>query len=227
MSRPEASAADPAPRRRRLEPDARRQQILGCAVRLFGEHPYDEVSSGDIAREAGVARGLVNHYFGTKKDLYLEVVRVLATIPDVALTALPEGDLQTRVDAAVTWFLDAVSRHAKPWLAAIADSGASRNPDVAAVIAEADEVTVDQILRVALPQPRAATEELRAVARAYVQFARSGAVEWLVRESLTRDQVHVLLGQTLVTLLSDTFPQVEQAGSRRVRPRPASSAWPG
>jgi AcrR family transcriptional regulator len=219
-----SQAAEQPPRRRRLEPDARRQQILGCAVRLFGEHPFEEVSSGDIAREAGVARGLVNHYFGTKKELYLEVVRVLATIPDVALTAIPEGDLQTRVDAAVTWFLDAVSRHAKPWLSAIADSGASRNPDVAAVIAEADEVTVDQILRVALPHPTSAPHELRAVSRAYVQFARSGAVEWLVRGSLTRDQVHVLLSHTLVTLLAQTFPQVQRAAvpSGRVRPRPGS-----
>ena len=64
-----------AVRRRRLEPDARREQILSVAVRLFGERGYAAVSTGDVAAGAGVARGLVNHYFGTKKELYLEVVR--------------------------------------------------------------------------------------------------------------------------------------------------------
>ena len=33
-------------------------------------------------------------------------------------------------------------------------------------------------------------------------------MEWLVRGSLTRDQVHVLLTRTLVTLVEDTFPAV-------------------
>jgi AcrR family transcriptional regulator len=216
-------------RRRRLEPDARREQILSCAVRLFGEHPYEEVSAGDIAQAAGVARGLVNHYFGTKKDLYLEVVRTLVTIPDVVLNAVPDGDLQTRVDGAVTWFLDTVSRHAKPWLAAIGAGGPSRNPDVAAVIAQADEVTVDHILRLANGGLASSDPELRAATRAYVSFARSGSVEWLVRGSLTRGQVHTLLSRTLVTLLDETIPAVQRAGSPAARvvsspgsPRPRS-----
>ena len=33
---------------------------------------------GDIATEAGVTRTLVNHYFGGKRALYLEVVREAA-----------------------------------------------------------------------------------------------------------------------------------------------------
>src|SRR3982751_2655143 len=77
--------------RRRLEPDARRAQILSVAVRLFGERGWADVSTTDVAREAGVARGLVNHYFGTKKDLYLEVIRVMLTVPPGALAGLPAG----------------------------------------------------------------------------------------------------------------------------------------
>ena len=207
-------AGGAVPRRRRLEPDARREQILSCAVRLFGEHSYDEVSAADIAAAAGVARGLVNHYFGTKKELYLEVVRVLVTVPDLVLDVVPDADLQTRVDAAVTWFLDAVSRHAKPWLAAIGATGPSRNPDVAAVIAQADEVTVEAILALAGERPAIHDEQLRAATRAYVSFARTGAVEWLVRRSLTREQVHTLLSRTLVTLLERTVTEMRtSAGS--------------
>lgn len=197
------------PRWRRMEPDERRRQILSCAVRLFAELPYDDVSTGDVAREAGVARGLINHYFGTKKDLFLEVVRVMVTVPDEALLQLPAGDLPTRVSASVTWFLDAVSRHAKPWLVAVGATGWPRDADVSHLIAEADESTADAILRAIATDPGSAgpaAEELRAATRAFVGFARTAAVEWLVRGSLTRDQVHVLLTRTLVTLAQDTYP---------------------
>lgn len=45
-------------RRRRMEPDARRAEILGVARRLFGAGGYTTVSISDIAAEAGVARAL-------------------------------------------------------------------------------------------------------------------------------------------------------------------------
>ena len=45
--------------RRRLEPDARREQILSVAVRLFGERGYADVSTGDIAAGAEIGRAHV------------------------------------------------------------------------------------------------------------------------------------------------------------------------
>ena len=161
-------SVETAPRRRRLEPDARRGQILACAVRLFGERPYADVSTTDVAREAGVARGLVNHYFGAKKDLYLEVVRVMVTIPEVALERLPKGDLRTRVDASVTWFLDVVSRHSTSWLAAVTARGMGGDADVERVLAEAEEVAADRMLvAVGLAGEAEHHEELRGMVRAY------------------------------------------------------------
>lgn len=70
-------ATAPAPRWQRLTHDERRAQILDCARRLFSERQYDAVSTIEVAREAGVTRGLLHHYFGTKRELYLEVVRTL------------------------------------------------------------------------------------------------------------------------------------------------------
>ena len=198
-----------APRWRRLEPDERREQILTCAVRLFGERPYAEVSTTDIAREAGVARGLINHYFGTKKDLYLEVVRVMATIPEFAVANLPEADTATRVHASVTWFLDTVSRHARPWLATVGAEGVGRDPEVERVIAEADEVIADRVLvAVGLDDVVEHREELRAMIRAYAMLARSAAREWLERGALTRQDAHDLCSTALLAMVEQVFPRV-------------------
>jgi AcrR family transcriptional regulator len=47
--------------------------ILQAAVRVFAAHGYEATRVGDIATEAGVAYGLVYHYFGSK-DAVLEAV---------------------------------------------------------------------------------------------------------------------------------------------------------
>ena len=206
-------SVDAAQTRRRLEPDVRRGQILGCAVRLFGERPYAEVSTTDIAREAGVARGLINHYFGTKKDLYLEVIRVMLTIPEVAVQSLPEGDLRTRVDASVAWFLDVVSRHSTSWLAAATAAGTGRDVDVERVLAEAEDTAAEYVLiAVGLAEVAEHREELRGMIRAYVGMATATAKEWLNRDALTRAQVHLLLATTLLAIVEQVIPTVVTPG---------------
>ncbi|MEV4312441.1 TetR/AcrR family transcriptional regulator [Actinocrispum sp. NPDC049592] len=195
------------PRWRRLEPDARREQILVCAVRLFGERPYPEVSTTDIAQEAGVARGLINHYFGTKRDLYLEVVRRMVTIPSSSPQASHPGSLEDRIDASVSWFLDRVLRHSKTWLVAV--GGVGHDEDVERIVADADELAADRVLEfVGLAGVQEHREQLRAMIRAYAGMVKAAGREWLMRDHLNRDQVHLLLSRTLLTLVRDTFPKV-------------------
>jgi AcrR family transcriptional regulator len=47
----------------------KRQQILDAAIRVFAEHGYHGARVGDIAEDAGVAHGLLYHYFASKDDV--------------------------------------------------------------------------------------------------------------------------------------------------------------
>ena len=58
----------------RLAPGQRSEQILDAANELFAERGYDEVSVEEIASAAGVTRGLVHHYFGGRKDVYIALL---------------------------------------------------------------------------------------------------------------------------------------------------------
>jgi AcrR family transcriptional regulator len=87
-----------APRWQRLERDERREQILACARRLFSERSYATVSTSEIAAAAGVARGLLHHYFGTKRELYLEVVRTMVGTPP---TPIPRAGSGEHLEAAI------------------------------------------------------------------------------------------------------------------------------
>jgi AcrR family transcriptional regulator len=60
----------------RLGPGLRREQILDAANALVAERT-DEVSIEDIARSADVARGLVHHYFGGRKEVCIAVLERL------------------------------------------------------------------------------------------------------------------------------------------------------
>ena len=47
----------------------KRARILEAAVRVFAEHGYHGARVGDIAKDAGVAHGLLYHYFASKDDV--------------------------------------------------------------------------------------------------------------------------------------------------------------
>jgi len=206
---PGIQRAEPAPRRRRLEPDQRRAQILACARRLFGERPYDAVSTTELAKQSGVARGLINHYFGTKRELYLEVIRELTFFPEFAVERLAHGSIRQRAEASMGRFLDVIERNRTMWLTTSGTGGYGRDPDVEQILQQADEIAADRMLEtVGLAGIAEGREELRAMIRAFSGFAKSATREWLLRETLTRDQVQTLLTTTFVTIITQVHAEL-------------------
>jgi TetR/AcrR family transcriptional regulator, fatty acid metabolism regulator protein len=54
---------------RSIASEDKRKRILDAAVRVFAEHGYHGARVGDIAEDAGVAHGLLYHYFASKDDV--------------------------------------------------------------------------------------------------------------------------------------------------------------
>ena len=50
-------------------PIDRRRQILDAAVQVFAQQGFHACRVSDIAREAGVAHGLIYHYFDSKDEV--------------------------------------------------------------------------------------------------------------------------------------------------------------
>jgi AcrR family transcriptional regulator len=51
-----------------MEPE-KRDRVINAALTVF-RHGYAHTSTDDIVREAGISKGLLFHYFGTKEGLY-------------------------------------------------------------------------------------------------------------------------------------------------------------
>ncbi|UGT61577.1 TetR/AcrR family transcriptional regulator [Nocardia asteroides] len=199
-----------APRRRRLEPDERRAQILACAIDMFGERPYAAVSTAELAQRAGVARGLINHYFGNKRDLYLAVVRRMVTLPHQDAMVVPTGSPRDRVGASVTWLLDTIAEHGSTWVKVTSHEGVGEDPEVQQILDQADDAAAERLLSMVGLGESARGEELRAVVRAFGGLVKVAGREWITRGSLERDQVHILLTDVLLTLVTTTMPEIDR-----------------
>ncbi|GDY32735.1 TetR family transcriptional regulator [Gandjariella thermophila] len=202
----------PAARRRRLEPDQRKAQILAVARRMFGAGTYASVSTTDIANEAGVARGLINHYFGGKRGLYLEVVRQMMVVPAPATENLPMTTVEERLAIGVDRLLDVVERNRQMWLTAIGPEAIGRDADVERILAEGDEIAADRVLEAAMMTDIVeGREQLRAMIRSYGSMVRAATREWLVRGTLSRQDLRVMLTGSILHLLEVTFPAALRA----------------
>ncbi|MPR74581.1 TetR/AcrR family transcriptional regulator, partial [Listeria monocytogenes] len=54
--------------------DEKRLKILEAAMEEFTEKGYQAASTNKICAKAGVSKGLIFHYFGSKEKLYVAAV---------------------------------------------------------------------------------------------------------------------------------------------------------
>ena len=69
------------------QPEAKRNAIVNAGFRVFAHYGYKKASTDEIAREAGISKALLFHYFGSKKGLFTYLY-----------------------DYAVTFFMDAIGK---------------------------------------------------------------------------------------------------------------------
>ena len=195
-------------------PRQRREQILDAANALFAERAYDEVSIEDIASAAGVTRGLVHHYFGGRKDVYIALLERLGTQREERLRPPVGRGARARVADTVSRWLDWTDANRTIWLATMAHGEDIADPDVRQVVADLVRRAVALLAAfhadIAEDSPR-----LRYALECWTALNRAATRRWL-RGEATRDATHELLASTLEHVLR-TFG-APPAPSRRTSP---------
>jgi AcrR family transcriptional regulator len=202
-----------APRRRRLSVDARRDELLRVGMELFSTRAYDEIWVEEIAARAGVSRGLLYHYFPTKRDFYVAVTRTAArdglklSAPDPSLG--PAEQLRAGVDAFVRY----AEEHHHGFLTAWRGSLAG-DPEVRAIGEEARQVHVARILNAVVPDADP-PPLLRLAVHGWIVFAQDVIASWLADRAEPRDAVCDLLIGALTGVIAaavQTTPTQSTAG---------------
>ena len=187
------------PKFSRLDPEQRRDQILDAANTLFAEHGYDEVSVEDIAKAAGVTRGLVNHYFGGRKEVYIGLLQRLGAIREEQLPPPTGRSARARIADTVTRWLDWTEANREIWLATIAHGDDIADPQVRQVVSDlvhrAVKLVATHHADIAHDTPR-----LRHALDCWTALNRAATRQWL-RGQATRQDTHELIATTLEHVL--------------------------
>ena len=187
------------PKYNRLDAAQRRDQILDAANALFAERPYDAVSIEDIASTAGVTRGLVHHYFGGRKEVYIGLLERLGAHRESELRPPVGRSARARVADTVSRWLDWTEANHTIWLATIAHGEDIADPEVRQVVADLVRRAVALLTTfhadIAEDSPR-----LRHALECWTGLNRAATRRWL-RGEATRDATHELLASTLEHVL--------------------------
>jgi AcrR family transcriptional regulator len=178
-----------------LEVDERRAQLLELGLRVFSERAYDDVSIDDIARAAGVSKGLLYHYFSTKRDFYIAGLEVASA--QLLRGTLTPRDLapEERMRRGLETYLDFVQKHGKAYVALVS-GGVGSDPEVARILERTRRTFVRRILE---DVPAGfVTPLVRVALRGWIGFVEATAVEWMARRDLSRRKVVDLLGRMLL-----------------------------
>ncbi|MET7598119.1 TetR/AcrR family transcriptional regulator [Streptomyces sp. NPDC004082] len=187
--------------RRRLSTEERREQLLSVGARLFSESPYDEVWIERVAEIAGVSRGLLYHYFPTKRDFFAAVVERESGRMLRMTAAVPGVPVREQLSAGLDTFLGYVEEHAHGFRA-FHRADAAGDQSVRKVYQRALAAQERQILQAlaADPERDAAAEgpELRIAVRGWLAFTTAVCLEWLRDPGLSREQVRDLCARALL-----------------------------
>jgi AcrR family transcriptional regulator len=210
-------------RRARLQIDERRTQLLRLGIQLFASRPYDEISIDDIAEEAGISKGLLYHYFHSKREFYVEAIRASSlhllqlTEPDPLLP--PSARLRAAIDA----HLNYIQEHGAVFQT-IYSGGISVAPEVGAILDEHREVVMGRFLKnLGISKPRPV---LRTALRAWVAMVEGASLDWIAHEQISRDAMRELLVASYGALLEKAFkldPDAAKLESEKSHRRRASS----
>jgi AcrR family transcriptional regulator len=188
--------------RTRLDPEARRAQLVALGLKMLSTRPLDKVAIDDIAAEAGISRGLLFHYFPTKRDYHVAVARAAAQDLLDRTDTLIGSTLGQRLRANVEAFVDHLTENRDAYVAFIRGS-AGGDPDLLAVYEDTRTAFTDRVL-VGLGLTHRDEPRLRPAVRGWVAFTEEVTVDWLSRgrDGLDRDGLVDLIDDALVALVA-------------------------
>jgi AcrR family transcriptional regulator len=180
----------------RLTPATRRAQLLEVGKRVFLERPYEELSMDELAVLSGVSKGLLYHYFPTKREFYMAVLN--AAVDEMIVIVNPRPGLapaeQLRV--ALDGYLRYVDEHALSYQAVLR-GGIGGDPDVVAIADRFRNAAYELILS----QAPDVTPLLGLAVRGWIGFVEAVSLEWLRTRRPARSEFVSLLIDTLTDAL--------------------------
>jgi AcrR family transcriptional regulator len=192
----------------RLGVDERRRRLLDLGAELFARHGYEELSMSRIAKEAGISKALLYHYFPSKQAYFGATLEQAAAELAAATQPDPEKppveQLSTSLDAFLAW----VERHMGAYDKLIRSVGAV--PEVRELVERVRNETAERILAGIGDHPP--DPALRAAVRGWLWFIDGAVLDWIEHRDIDRARLHGLLLGTLLGAVTAAGEPLDAAG---------------
>lgn len=175
--------AAPTPR---LPAARRRKQLLDVALRVFAERGFHPTSMNDLAEAAGVTKPVLYQHFGSKRELYLELLEDVGTQLRESIgkatseAATPREQVQRGFAA---YFRFVADREAAFQI--LFGGGSRRDEEFAAHVHRVEEMVADAIAAL-IDVPGLGSDDRRLLAHGIVGLAEGTSRLWL-RDGLVGD----------------------------------------
>jgi AcrR family transcriptional regulator len=187
----------------RLDVDERRLQLVELGLEQFGARAYDDVSIDAIAEAAGISKGLLYHYFPTKRAFYAATVSEAAARLVASTETSDEAAPLERLHAGLDAYLGYVRLHARAY-ATLMRSGVGVDPEIARIVDKTRALFVERLTAGFGRAPE--TPVVRLALRGWVGFAEAASLGWT--ESIaagesapTQAEVRALLAGALIEIV--------------------------
>ncbi|UQA97204.1 TetR/AcrR family transcriptional regulator [Streptomyces halobius] len=183
---------------------ARRAELIATGRKLFADTSYDALSMDDIARHAGVAKGLIYYYFTNKRGYYLAIID--DAVAELVERAAATHDLPPveRVRHTVDGYLR-YAQHNQAAYRAIVTGGVGFDAEVLAI---RDAVRARLLGTIALGAW--GRQDIPALARTaltgWLSSVEGITLDWIAEQEVPRETVIALL----VRGLGDTLRLIEE-----------------
>ncbi|MFC6324742.1 TetR family transcriptional regulator [Microbacterium koreense] len=191
-------------------PDGK-SRIRKAAITEFGAHGYDGATVRGIADRAGVDPALIHHHFGSKADLFADVVGAPAQ-PGRLLAAALEGDVHgagERIARAAFTPWESPSFRSRGVAVMRAAVGSKRMSKLAASYFSREMVT--QIEGVLAPDPQASRRAGLVVSQVLGVFLTRHVLEFGAARDIPLDQLVTAVGATLQRYLTGPLDSADEA----------------
>jgi AcrR family transcriptional regulator len=181
----------PAPTRSRMPPEERRRQLVGIGLGLLRERPLDAITVDEVARRAGISRGLLFHYFPSKQAFHREVAAAGLRRLHRAMWPADARPAEERLRGAIDGYLAFVERRPGRVME-MAGGSWSADPELAAILRDARAAIADGLLAAAddgsdAPADGPAARLRTQSARAWLAFAEQLALDWVAEPTVDRE----------------------------------------
>ena len=188
----------------RMSREQRRAQLIELGMQAVIASSFDEVSVEQVADAAGISRGLLFHYFPTRRDFMVAIARAGAqqlldvTAPD------PRLDPLTQLRVGVAAYVDYIVDRRQAYVSLVRGA-AGGDPGMLEVVRETRQVIVDRMLDGMGVPPAQAGPALRIALHGWNGFVEEAAIAWMDEPSPPARQALLdLCERTLVTLVAET-----------------------